>query len=89
MRAAWALLLLAGCNPAPTPIKAPERPITLVQPPSVTSVQDGEILTVQVPVKNHGNAVEHQSCFIFRDHKYQTSTMQCPNDRTGYTFDGQ
>lgn len=88
MRAAWALLLLAGCNPSPAPLRAPAPAPDAVQPPALTSVPDGEILTVRVPVKNHGNAVEYQNCFIFRDHKSGTASMQCPNDRTGYTFDG-
>lgn len=78
------LLCLLGCSPTPEPIPASR----VYQPPVTTAVEGGEVVVISVPVRSHGHVVEYQTCFIWRDAVNGASSIQCPNDRTGYTFDG-
>lgn len=92
MQLRWLLifgLVLAGCGGQP-----PDAPRTkpsaraaatekrLQEGPAARTypVRGGELLVIEVPVKDSTGLVEMQRCYVFRDLEFRTSTLSCARE---------
>lgn len=86
MRWPWlVLLVLAGCGgpPAEAPRSKPARAAAaekrLQEGPTARTypVRGGELLVIEVPVKDLTGGVDTQRCYVWRDLEFKTSTLSC------------
>ncbi len=47
----------------------------------------GQMGVVDIPVTSIKGMTERQTCFVWRDTEYKSTSMQCPNDRASYSPD--
>lgn len=40
-------------------------------------MRGGELLVIEVPVKDITGEVDTQRCYVWRDHEFRTSTISC------------
>jgi hypothetical protein len=89
-----ACLVLAACSEAAVPPKdAPRRAqvdITAKPDVRVHRFDDGELRVLEMPVHvTRGGFVERQTCFLWRDLEYRTTSLQCPAGIEGAPERGQ
>lgn len=41
-----------------------------------------EVVVIDVPTAGSPHSVSYQTCYVYRDHEFKTSTMSCPSGDT-------
>lgn len=80
-------LVLAGCGRASgedtsQADRAHRAKEAAEQPPAVNrfTMEHGEFIVMRVPMLISRTLVDWQTCYVWRDAEYRTSSMQCPAD---------